>query len=50
MAEMVKAAMLVEPGKLEIQEFPKPELEEGALLVRMTMSGICTPLSLYPAK
>jgi len=41
MAEMVKAAMLVEPGKLEIQEFPKPDLEEGALLVKMTMSGIC---------
>ena len=41
MAERVRAAVLVEPGKLELQEFPKPSLEEGALLVKMTMSGIC---------
>lgn len=41
MAENVRAAVLVEPEKLEIQEFPKPALEEGALLVKMTMSGIC---------
>jgi threonine dehydrogenase-like Zn-dependent dehydrogenase len=41
MAEMVKAVVLVEPGKLEIQEFPKPSLAEGAMLVKMTMSGIC---------
>jgi threonine dehydrogenase-like Zn-dependent dehydrogenase len=41
MAEMVKAAVLVEPGKMEIQEFPKPSPEEGGLLVKTIMSGIC---------
>lgn len=41
MAETVKAVVLVEPERLEIQEFPKPSLEEGALFVKMTMSGIC---------
>ncbi len=37
----VSATVLVKPGKLEVQEFPKPELEEGALLVKPLMSGIC---------
>jgi threonine dehydrogenase-like Zn-dependent dehydrogenase len=41
MAEKVKAAVLVQPGKLEIQEFPVPEPAEGAILVRPLMSGIC---------
>ena len=41
MSVTVKAAMLVEPGILEIQEFPKPELEEGAMLVKPLMCGIC---------
>jgi L-iditol 2-dehydrogenase len=41
MAKKVKAAVLVQPGKIEIQEFPSPELAEGAMLVRPLMSGIC---------
>ena len=41
MAEMVKAAVLVEPGKLEIQEFPRPSLEEGGLFVKTITGGIC---------
>lgn len=41
MAEMVKAAVLVEPGKIEIQEFPMPSLEEGCLLVKPIIAGIC---------
>jgi threonine dehydrogenase-like Zn-dependent dehydrogenase len=41
MAEMVRAAVLVEPGKIEIREFPKPSLAEGGLLVKPIMAGIC---------
>jgi threonine dehydrogenase-like Zn-dependent dehydrogenase len=39
--ETVRAAVLVKPGTLEIQQFPRPKLEEGALLARPIMSGIC---------
>jgi threonine dehydrogenase-like Zn-dependent dehydrogenase len=41
MARTIRAAVLVEPGKLELQEFSRPELQEGALLVKPLMSGIC---------
>ena len=41
MAAAIRAAVLVGPGKLEIQEFPRPQLQEGALLVKPLMSGIC---------
>ncbi|UCF96798.1 MAG: zinc-binding dehydrogenase [Spirochaetaceae bacterium] len=41
MSDVVKAAVLIEPGKIEIREYPRPKLEEGALLVRPLMSGIC---------
>lgn len=41
MSQMVKAAVLVEPGKIEIQEFPRPQLGEGAAIARMVLSGIC---------
>ena len=41
MARTVKAAVLVARGRLEIQEFPYPHLEEGALLMKVQMSGIC---------
>jgi threonine dehydrogenase-like Zn-dependent dehydrogenase len=38
----VRAATLVEPGRLEIRDYPYPEhLEPGAVLVRMLASGIC---------
>jgi L-iditol 2-dehydrogenase len=41
MNKTFKAAVLVSPGKMEIQEFPKPTLEEGAMLVETIMCGIC---------
>lgn len=41
MTETSTSAVLVEPRRYEIQELPIPELEEGSLLVKMEMSGIC---------
>lgn len=41
MGEMVRAAVLVEPGKMEIREFPKPKPKKGAAVARMVMSGVC---------
>ncbi len=41
MSKIVKAAVMVEPGKMEVQEFPWPDLEPGAMLIEMEMSGIC---------
>ncbi len=35
------AAVMVRPGKIEIQEFPFPELEEGAVLLKVEICGIC---------
>ena len=37
----VRAAVMVRPGKIEIQEFPFPELEDGAILLKVEMCGIC---------
>jgi len=42
MPETVKAAVMVAPGKIELQELPYPDhLEPGAVIVKMEMSGIC---------
>jgi threonine dehydrogenase-like Zn-dependent dehydrogenase len=41
MAEKVRAAVLTAPGRYEIQEFERPVLPEGALLLEIEMSGIC---------
>jgi threonine dehydrogenase-like Zn-dependent dehydrogenase len=41
MSKAIKAAVLTRPGHIEIQEFPRPRLEKGALLLRMEMCGIC---------
>jgi L-iditol 2-dehydrogenase len=42
MPETVKAAVMVAPGKIELQELPYPDhLELGAAIVKMEMSGIC---------
>jgi L-iditol 2-dehydrogenase len=38
---MVKAAVLVRPGKIEIQEFPKPEIKKGAALCKVIAAGVC---------
>ena len=37
----VRAAVLSAPGKYEVQDFPYPELQDGALLMQIEMSGIC---------
>jgi len=41
MAPMARAAVMIRPGKIEIQEFPLPRLEDGAILLRVEMCGIC---------
>ena len=41
MIKKVKAAVLVKPNRIIIQEFPYPKLEEGCIMVKMKMSGIC---------
>lgn len=37
----VVAATLVEPGRIELRDYPYPAPEPGAVLVRMLASGIC---------
>jgi len=37
----IKAAVLLGPKDIQIKEFPYPKLEEGSLLIRMEMSGVC---------
>ncbi len=41
MGDVVHAAVMVHPGKIEIQEFPFPELEDGGVLLKVEMCGIC---------
>lgn len=41
MTATVKAAVMREPGRLEVGHFPMPEPEPGAVLLQMSMSGIC---------
>jgi threonine dehydrogenase-like Zn-dependent dehydrogenase len=41
MTETVKAAVMKEPGRLEIEHFPFPDPEPGAVVLQMSMSGIC---------
>ncbi|MDD5699421.1 MAG: alcohol dehydrogenase catalytic domain-containing protein, partial [Victivallaceae bacterium] len=42
MTQKVKAAVMVEPGRIEIQEFPYPQLkDERAMILKMEMSGVC---------
>ncbi len=38
---VVKAAVLVEPRKIEIMEFPKPEPDENSILAATDVCGIC---------
>ena len=37
----IRAAVLTAPGKYEVQEFAYPQLQNGALLMQIEMSGIC---------
>ena len=41
MGDVVRAAVMVRPGKMEIQDFPHPELEDDAALLKVEMCGIC---------
>jgi threonine dehydrogenase-like Zn-dependent dehydrogenase len=41
MVEQVRAAVLVAPGRYEVQEFDRPVLPNGSLLMEIEMSGIC---------
>ena len=41
MPTKVKAVVMTAPGKIEVQELPYPQLERGALILKMQMSGIC---------
>ena len=37
----IKAAVMVEPGKMEVKQLPWPKLGRGALILKMHMAGIC---------
>ncbi len=41
MTDTVRAAVMPEPGRLEVQEFALPDPEPGAVVLEMSMSGIC---------
>jgi threonine dehydrogenase-like Zn-dependent dehydrogenase len=40
-SDHVLAAVLVEPGRYELKEYPLPEPAPGCVLVKMELSGIC---------
>jgi len=37
----VRAAVMRAPGHVEVTEFPRPELREGEVLMRVLLSGVC---------
>ena len=37
----ISAAVMVEPGRMVVQQLPWPKLERGALILKMHMAGIC---------
>src|SRR5207248_438497 len=37
----VRAAVMKGPGRVEVEEFPRPEVEPGAVLMQVLFSGIC---------
>jgi L-iditol 2-dehydrogenase len=39
--KQVRAAVIAQPHKVETRRFPYPKLEDGAMLIKMEMSGIC---------
>jgi threonine dehydrogenase-like Zn-dependent dehydrogenase len=48
MADNVLAMVRTGPGKLELQEFPMPDIAEDAALMKMEVAGICgTDVKLY---
>ena len=48
MVEQVRAALRTGPGKMEIREYPMPDIPEDGALVKMEVAGICgTDVKLY---
>ncbi|MGC1302135.1 MAG: zinc-binding dehydrogenase [Caulobacteraceae bacterium] len=48
MVETVQAAVRVGPSKMEIREYPMPDIPEDAALMKMEVAGICgTDVKLY---
>jgi threonine dehydrogenase-like Zn-dependent dehydrogenase len=41
MPERVRAAVMTAPGVIELQDFPYPKVQPGAMLMRMELSGVC---------
>lgn len=41
MRRKIHGAVMTKAGEIQIQDFPWPKLEEGSMLVKMEMSGIC---------
>jgi L-iditol 2-dehydrogenase len=41
MSNLVKAAVMIEPGKIEIKTFPMPDPEPKAILIERELCGIC---------
>lgn len=37
----VRAAVMVEPGKIEMEDFPKPDIAEDEMLLKIESVGIC---------
>jgi len=48
---MVEASVLEDVGRLAVHDYPKPEVEESTILMRMEMCGVCgTDIHLYGGK
>src|SRR5262249_60890607 len=37
----VRAAVMTEPGRIEVETFARPDPETGAVLMQVTYSGVC---------
>jgi len=37
----VRAAVMMEPGQIEVQEFPYPKVDNNAMLMKVELCGIC---------
>ena len=41
MTKTVRAAVMTSPGAIELQKFERPQIEPGAVLIKVLLSGIC---------
>jgi D-arabinose 1-dehydrogenase-like Zn-dependent alcohol dehydrogenase len=41
MSECVRAAVMTAPGVIELQDFPRPKVQPGAMLMKIEMAGVC---------